>query len=107
MGVLSFLKDERFNVFFSFVLGLGLICIFRPLCSGSECDVEKPPSEQDFDKYVYRLTGGKCYEFKTNIVSCPASGTIEAFRECALSQNKKEPFRDQFLRRDTPIKQCE
>jgi hypothetical protein len=79
----------------------------RPICTGSECDVTKAPNDKDFDKYVYRLTGGKCYEFKTNIVSCPASGTIEAFRECTLSQNKQEPFRDQFLRRDTPIKQCE
>jgi hypothetical protein len=107
MNILRLLNDERFNIVFSFAVGLGLICLMRPICKGSECDVTKAPNDTDFDKYVYRLTGGKCYEFKTNIVSCPASGTIEAFRECALSQNKKEPFRDQFLRRDTPIKQCE
>ncbi len=106
MGLLNFLKDERFSVFFSFVLGVGLICVFRPICSGSECNVEKPPAEQDFDKYVYRMSGGKCYEFKSEIVECPSSGTIEAFRECGAMANT-ETFRDDFSRRDTPIKRCE
>jgi hypothetical protein len=106
MGVLNFLNDERFNVFFSFVLGIGIVCIFRPLCTGSECDVSKPPPEQDFDKYAYRMGGGKCFEFKSEVVDCPASGTIEAFRECSAVTNY-EPFRDQFSRRGTPIKRCE
>jgi hypothetical protein len=106
MGILSFLNDERFNVFFSFILGLGLICIFRPLCSGSDCDIEKPPLEQDFDKYIYRMGGGKCFEFKSEIIECPDSGTIEAFRECSVGLNY-EPFHDQFARRNTPIKHCE
>ena len=106
MGLLNFLKDERFSVFFSFVLGVGLICILRPICSGSECNVEKPPSEKDFDKYVYRMGGGQCYEFKSEIIKCPDSGTIEAFRECDASSNT-EPFRDEFSRRTTPIKRCE
>lgn len=107
MGLLNFLNDERFNVFFSFVLGLGLICIFRPLCSGSDCNVSKPPSDQDFEKYAYRMGGGKCYEFKSEIVECPTSGTIEAFRECSLEKTETEPFRDQFLRRRSPIQRCE
>ena len=106
MGVLSFLNDDRFNIFFSFILGVGLVCICRPLCSGSECNVTKAPTEKDFDKYVYRMGGGKCFEFKSEIVNCPVSGTIEAFRECSLSTSY-EPFRDQFSRRGTPIKRCE
>jgi hypothetical protein len=104
MGVLSFLNDERFNVFFSFVLGLGLVCIARPMCQGNDCQVEKPPSDKDFDKYVYKL-GQKCYEFKSEIMACPASGTIEAFRQC--DGPAMEPFRDQFARRSSPIKRCE
>ena len=104
MNIFKLLRDERFNIFFSFILGIGIICIIRPVCTGSECEVNKPPSEKDFDKHVYRL-GAKCYEFKTNVTECPASGTIEAFREC--SSSKKETFRDQFVRRDTPIQQCD
>ncbi len=107
MGVLNFLKDERFNVFFSFVLGVGFICIIRPLCSGDECNTTKAPADKDFDKYVYRMGQNKCYEFKSEIVECPASGTIEAFRECSSSQDNNESFRDQFSRRGSPIKRCE
>lgn len=106
MGIPDLMKDKRFDIFFSFVLGIGLICIFRPMCSGSECNVSKPPTEKDFDKYAYRMGGGKCFEFKSEIVECPASGTIEAFRECSIQSNS-EPFRDQFSRRNTPITRCE
>ena len=66
----------------------------------------KPPQEADFDKYVYRMGGGKCFEFKSEVVNCPASGTIEAFRECSNTSNT-ETFRDQFSRRESPIKRCE
>ena len=106
MGILNFLNDERFNVFFSFVLGVGLICILKPVCSGNDCNVMKAPSDKDFDKYVYKMGGTKCYEFKSEIVECPSSGTIEAFRECQNTSNI-DFFGDQFSRRNSPIKYCE
>jgi hypothetical protein len=102
MGILQVLNDKRFGAFFSFVLGIGLVCVFRPICSGNECNLDKAPSDKDFEKYAYRL-GGKCYEFKTEVVDCPASGTVEAFRECIL---EKESFRNQFVNRASPIKRC-
>lgn len=107
MNISKLLNDSKFNVFFSFILGIGIVCIFRPICSGSECNIEKPPVETDFDKFVYRMGGGKCYEYKSEIVKCPSSGTIEAFRECSLNKKSLETFRDQFARRDTPIKRCD
>jgi hypothetical protein len=79
MTIQHLMNDVRFDIFFSFVVGVGIICILRPLCNGAECNTHKPPAEKDFDNYVYRL-GGKCYEFKTNIVSCPETGAIEAFK---------------------------
>jgi hypothetical protein len=99
MGVLSFLKDKKFDLFFSFVVGIGIICILRPMCSGADCNVMKAPTEKDFDKYVYRMGSGKCYEFKTEIVECPSSGAVEAFRD--------DPYHDQFARRTSPISQCD
>jgi len=93
MGIIKFINDDRFNVFFSLMLGIGIIALFRPICKGSECNVSKPPTENDFDKFVYRM-GGKCHEFKTEVVECPASGAVEAFGEFN---------RDQFSRRGTPI----
>ena len=106
MGIPDLLNDKRFNIFFSFILGIGIICMFRPMCNGSECNVNRAPSDKDFDKYVYRMGGGTCYEFKSDIVECPSSGTIEAFRECSI-QASNEPFRDIFSRRSSPIKRCE
>ena len=100
MGLPEILKDTRFNTFFSFILGIGLICIFRPMCSGPDCNTNKPPAEKDFDKYVYRMEGGKCYEFKTNIVQCPSSGTVEAFTQCPQA-NKL----GRFMTRNSVIKQ--
>jgi len=102
MGIIKFINDKRFDMFFSIMLGIGLVAIFRPMCSGSECNITKAPTEKDFDKYVYRMGGAKCYEFKTEIVECPSSGTIEAFREYKIAK-----YGDQFSRRNTPIKQCE
>jgi hypothetical protein len=107
MNIANFLNDKRFNMFFSFMLGVGIICIIRPICSGSDCSITKPPTDKEFDKYVYKMSGNKCYEFKSEVIECPNSGTIEAFRECPLSETKNEPFRDQFTRRNSPIKRCE
>jgi hypothetical protein len=106
MGIPDLLNDKRFNIFFSFVVGIGLVCVFRPMCTGNDCNINKAPTDKDFEKYVYKLGGGKCYEFKSEVVECPSSGTIEAFRECSANKTK-EPFQDQFSRRDTPIKRCE
>lgn len=106
MGIPELMKDKRFDIFFSFILGIGLICMFRPMCTGSECNISKAPSDKEFDKYVYKMGGGKCYEFNSEIVECPSSGTIEAFRECSAGINN-EPFRDHFSRRTSPIKRCE
>lgn len=94
MDLLRLLKDEKFHIFFSFMIGLGIVCMMRPMCSGAECQVEKAPDHKDFNHYVYRMSGGKCYEFSSKIVDCPISGAVETFR-------------DQFSRRGTPIPQCD
>jgi hypothetical protein len=108
MGLAELLKDERFNVFFSFILGVGIVCILRPVCSGAECSVTKAPEDKDFDKYAYRMGKGKCYEFKSEVVDCPVSGAVEAFRECGLALGTDgDNFRDDFARRNSPIKRCE
>ena len=101
MGIIKFINDRRFNVFFSLMLGIGLVALFRPICKGSECNITKAPSESDFDKHVYRI-GGKCHEFKTEIVTCPSSGMVESFEE--QNTEMQEYFADQFCRRGSPIR---
>jgi hypothetical protein len=101
MGILHFLQDKRFDIFFSVILGIGIICMIRPVCEGNDCTLRKAPQEKDFDKFVYRM-GKKCYQFKTKIVSCPASGAVEAFQQPHDILSKEEKP-DAFSRRPTPI----
>jgi hypothetical protein len=105
MNLLKLLHDDKFNVFFSLMLGIGIICIIRPICTGSDCAVKKAPSEKDFDQFVYRVGGDKCYSFKTETVECPSSGVIESFRE---SPFRSTPDRSHtlFAVRSTPILSC-
>ena len=101
MGIIKFINDDRFNVFFSIMLGIGLVALFRPICSGAECNVTKAPVESDFDKHVYRM-GGKCHEFKTQIIECPSSGMVESFEQQLDRQNiRQEHFSDSFCRRNS------
>ena len=81
MNIEKLMQDDRFHIVFSILLGLGIVCIVHPMCTGKDCGIiAKPPSDKDFDKYVYQM-GKKCYAFKTEVVECPASGAIEAFVE--------------------------
>jgi len=105
MNLLKLLREENFNVFFSFMLGIGIICILHPRCTGPDCAVRKAPSEKDFDQYVYRIGGDKCYSFKTETVDCPTSGAIEAFKGCPQRATKVAP--SMFALRSTPILSCE
>jgi hypothetical protein len=105
MGLANLLKDEKFNIFFSFMVGIGIMCMIRPMCTGSDCNLNKAPSDKDFDKHAYRMGTGKCYEFKSEVTECPASGAIEAFRQPMLPHAELPSFRDQFSRRGTSITQ--
>jgi hypothetical protein len=90
------LKSNSFNVLFSFLLGLGIICIIRPMCKGDNCNVFKAPKIKEFDGNVYMISRD-CYEFKPEIVECPSSGTIEAFEEAQTH----------YVKRQSVINRCE
>jgi hypothetical protein len=81
MGILSVLNNKSFNILFSFLLGIGIICIIRVPCKGSECNITKAPSDSNFEDFVYRMGGGKCYEFKSEVLECPAVGAVEPFQQ--------------------------
>jgi hypothetical protein len=84
--------------------------MLRPTCSGNDCNINKAPADKDFDKYVYRMGNSSCYEFKTEISPCPASGAVEAFKESpydsAEMEEDDDAFRDQFSRRSTIVAHC-
>lgn len=74
------LKDERFNIMFSFILGVGILAVFRPACDNDKCAKVKAPPVPDFDGKTFRISD-TCYKFKTKTRDCPAEGFIESFSE--------------------------
>ena len=102
MGLHQLMNNPNFGIVFSVLIGVGIICMIRPQCKGTECSVNKPPVEEDFDKYVYRM-GKECYEFKPEIVECPASGAVEAFSRCSLPPNVRDTTNGIFTSRDSII----
>lgn len=75
----EFLKTERFNMISSFILGLGLMTLLKPICKGAECKILKAPPLEEVTHSTYQL-GGKCYQFRTAPITCPAGTVIEPFQ---------------------------
>jgi hypothetical protein len=74
----EFLKTENFSNVASFLLGLGLMCLLKAECKGSECKILKAPPLDEVNKATYQL-GGKCYKFRSSPIDCPAGTIIEPF----------------------------
>ena len=79
----EFLKSKSFNVAFSFLLGLGIMALLRPICRGPECLLQKAPPVDEVNKSTYQL-GSKCYQFRSVPVDCPKEGVIESFNVVTL-----------------------
>lgn len=73
------LKTSKFDIIFSFIVGFAIMSLTIPLCKGEECYVKKAPSIDEMKTSTFRI-GSKCYQFKPEILTCPKSGTIEAFQ---------------------------
>jgi hypothetical protein len=73
------LKTEKFAVLFSFIIGFGLVVMMIPVCKGDTCFVKKAPTVEEMKNSTFRI-GSKCYQFKSELVDCPSSGVIEAFK---------------------------
>ena len=84
------MKSEYFHIGFSFLVGLGIVAILRPICQGEGCNVNKAPPPADWNNAVYSI-GAKCYEFKTDVVDCPkttgAQSPIESFQSAARNSH--------------------
>jgi len=73
------LKTEKFATFFSFLIGFGIVAIAIPVCKGDSCIIKKAPTVNEMKGSTFRI-GNKCYQFKPDIVDCPAEGVIESFQ---------------------------
>lgn len=55
----------------SFILGVGIAAIFRPICNGPDCVILRGPPVNEIRNTVYQF-GSRCVEFETHAVECPA-----------------------------------
>jgi len=62
----------------SIVLGIGLSCMFRKICTERNCLLYRAPSLQKIQDKIYKY-GDKCYTFKPNAQSCEAKKQIVTF----------------------------
>ena len=77
--MLEFLKSKTFHIIGSFIIGVGLVAVFRKECSGAECQIQKAPPVDEVTKTTYQIAH-KCYQFKTETTACTDSGVIEPFQ---------------------------
>jgi hypothetical protein len=59
----------------SFMLGVGIAAMFRPVCKGPDCLVLRGPPVQEIRGAVYQF-GSRCVEFRTKPIECPKSGAV-------------------------------
>lgn len=65
----EFLKSTKFHMIFSFIVGLFIVLVLRPICKGESCNEHKNPDTKEMISSVYQL-GSHCYQFQTTTVDC-------------------------------------
>jgi hypothetical protein len=73
------LKDPRFNTVFSFLMGVFIILLIRPICKGDGCFSYKAPPVKEIQESAYKI-GDTCYKFVPKEQKCPITGVIEPFQ---------------------------
>jgi hypothetical protein len=78
------LKDPRFNKVFSFLMGVFVILLIKPVCKGDSCFTYKAPPMKIIREHAYKI-GDTCYKFVPKEAKCPLVGVIEPFQWTAAS----------------------
>ena len=63
----EFLRTKNFHLFFSFLLGIFVILIVRPICKGDDCIIHINPDMKELSTSTYQI-GSKCYTFSPQAV---------------------------------------
>ena len=77
-------KDKRFDVVFSVLMGIFVILLIRPICKDGSCVSFKAPSVKEIKEHAYKV-GDRCYKFVPKEAECPNTGVVEPFQWTAAS----------------------
>ena len=72
------LKDKRFDVVFSFLMGVFIVLLARPICKGESCFSPKAPPMKEIKEHTYKIDD-RCYKFVPKEAKCPLTGVVEPF----------------------------
>jgi hypothetical protein len=64
----EFLKTKNFHMFFSFLIGIFIVIIWKPVCKDDTCIKHELPNVNEINSSTYQIAN-KCYQFRTNPVS--------------------------------------
>ncbi len=62
-------ENSSLATFVSILLGLGLSSMFRTVCKGNDCVINKGPSIKEIEKNTYRVDD-KCYKYNPKSTKC-------------------------------------
>jgi hypothetical protein len=65
----KFVHSTTGKYMMSILLGIGLACIFRTVCKGTECHILTAPSLTELENNIYTYDN-KCYTFEKKGVEC-------------------------------------
>ena len=54
-------------MFFSFLVGIFIIIVFKKACKGDDCIEHTNPNNEEINKSTYQI-GSKCYQFRSTFV---------------------------------------
>jgi hypothetical protein len=78
MHLYKFVKSNTGKYIMSIILGIGLATMFREVCKGSNCSVQKAPPLDEIEDKIYKFDG-KCYKFERANGKCDTTKTIVGF----------------------------
>ena len=62
-------ENSSLAAFVSILLGFGLASMFRTVCKGNDCVINKGPSIKEVQKNTYRVDD-KCYRYNPKTTKC-------------------------------------
>jgi hypothetical protein len=77
--LIDILKDPKFDFAFSFLMGVFLMLLARPVCKGDACFSYKAPPMKEIREKAYKIED-KCYKFVPKDIKCPSVGVVEPFQ---------------------------
>lgn len=73
----EFVKSEKYSLIFSFVLGAGIVSLFKSVCRDPNCSDKKAANPEEVLHTTYQI-GNKCFQFGMVHKECSVEDVIDS-----------------------------